>query len=51
LSINLNRKKTGITVDPGNVPVYLGRSARPALAVEQILLSKTCDTGIVGTSK
>ncbi|MCK5820981.1 MAG: aldehyde dehydrogenase family protein [Bacteroidales bacterium] len=36
---------------PGNVPVYLGRSADIPFAVDQILLSKTFDNGTVCASE
>jgi acetaldehyde dehydrogenase/alcohol dehydrogenase len=40
-----------IGIGPGNVPVYIGRSADAAFAVEQILLSKTFDNGTVCASE
>jgi acetaldehyde dehydrogenase/alcohol dehydrogenase len=40
-----------IGIGPGNVPVYIGRSADVAFAVEQILISKTFDYGTVCASE
>jgi len=40
-----------IGIGPGNVPVYIGRSADVAFAVEQIMLSKTFDHGTVCASE
>lgn len=40
-----------IGIGPGNVPVYIGRSADVAFAVEQILISKTFDNGTVCASE
>jgi len=40
-----------IGVGPGNVPVYIGKSANVAFAVEQILHSKTFDNGTVCASE
>ena len=40
-----------IGVGPGNVPVYVGKSADIPFAVEQILLSKTFDNGTVCASE
>lgn len=40
-----------IGIGPGNVPVYIGRSADVSFAVEQILLSKTFDHGTVCASE
>lgn len=38
-------------VGPGNVPVYIGKSADVPFAVEQIVLSKTFDNGTVCASE
>jgi acetaldehyde dehydrogenase/alcohol dehydrogenase len=38
-------------VGPGNVPVYIGKSADVPFAVEQILISKTFDNGTVCASE
>jgi len=40
-----------IGIGPGNVPVYIGRSADIPFAVEQIVLSKTFDYGTVCASE
>jgi acetaldehyde dehydrogenase/alcohol dehydrogenase len=40
-----------IGIGPGNVPVYIGRSADVRFAVEQIILSKTFDNGTVCASE
>lgn len=40
-----------IGVGPGNVPVYIGKSADVAFAVEQILLSKLFDNGTICASE
>ena len=40
-----------IGIGPGNVPVYIGRSADVSFAVDQILLSKTFDNGTVCASE
>jgi acetaldehyde dehydrogenase/alcohol dehydrogenase len=40
-----------IGIGPGNVPVYIGRSADVPFAVEQILVSKTFDNGTVCASE
>lgn len=40
-----------IGIGPGNVPVYIGRSADVPFAVEQIVLSKTFDYGTVCASE
>ena len=40
-----------IGIGPGNVPVYIGRSADVAFAVEQIFISKTFDFGTVCASE
>ncbi|MBN2542085.1 aldehyde dehydrogenase family protein [bacterium] len=40
-----------IGVGPGNVPVYIGKSADVPFAVEQIILSKTFDNGTVCASE
>ena len=40
-----------IGIGPGNVPVYIGRSADVAFAVEQILISKTFDNGTMCASE
>jgi len=40
-----------IGIGPGNVPVYIGRSADVPFAVEQILISKTFDYGTVCASE
>jgi len=40
-----------IGVGPGNVPVYIGKSANIAQAVDQILLSKTFDNGTICASE
>ena len=40
-----------IGIGPGNVPVYIGRSADVAFAVEQILISKVFDYGTVCASE
>ena len=40
-----------IGIGPGNVPVYIGKSADVPFAVEQILLSKTFDNGTVCASE
>ena len=40
-----------IGIGPGNVPVYIGRSADIPFAVEQIVLSKTFDNGTVCASE
>lgn len=40
-----------IGIGPGNVPVYIGRSADIPFAVEQIVLSKTFDHGTVCASE
>jgi len=40
-----------IGIGPGNVPVYVGRSADVPFAVEQIVLSKTFDYGTVCASE
>jgi len=40
-----------IGIGPGNVPVYIGRSADVPFAVEQIMLSKTFDHGTVCASE
>jgi acetaldehyde dehydrogenase/alcohol dehydrogenase len=40
-----------IGIGPGNVPVYIGRSADVPFAVDQILLSKTFDNGTVCASE
>jgi acetaldehyde dehydrogenase/alcohol dehydrogenase len=40
-----------IGIGPGNVPVYIGRSADVPFAVEQIVLSKTFDHGTVCASE
>jgi len=40
-----------IGIGPGNVPVYIGRSADVAFAVEQILMSKTFDNGTMCASE
>ncbi|UCF70807.1 MAG: aldehyde dehydrogenase family protein [candidate division WOR-3 bacterium] len=40
-----------IGIGPGNVPVYIGRSADVPFAVEQIVISKTFDNGTVCASE
>ena len=40
-----------IGVGPGNVPVYIGKSADVAFAVDQILLSKLFDNGTICASE
>ena len=40
-----------IGVGPGNVPVYIERTADPKFAVEQIIISKTFDNGTVCASE
>ena len=40
-----------IGVGPGNVPVYIGKSADVSFAVDQILLSKTFDNGTICASE
>jgi acetaldehyde dehydrogenase/alcohol dehydrogenase len=40
-----------IGVGPGNVPVFIGRTADVALAVDQIFLSKTFDNGTICASE
>jgi len=40
-----------IGVGPGNVPVYIGKSADIPFAVEQILISKTFDNGTICASE
>ncbi len=40
-----------IGVGPGNVPVFIERSADPEFAVEQILISKTFDNGTICASE
>jgi len=40
-----------IGVGPGNVPVYIGKSADVSFAVEQILLSKLFDNGTICASE
>ena len=40
-----------IGVGPGNVPVYIGKSADPEFAVEQIVRSKTFDNGTICASE
>lgn len=40
-----------IGIGPGNVPVYIGRSADIPFAIEQILVSKTFDYGTVCASE
>jgi acetaldehyde dehydrogenase/alcohol dehydrogenase len=40
-----------IGVGPGNVPVYIGKTAEVAFAVEQILLSKLFDHGTICASE
>jgi len=40
-----------IGVGPGNVPVFIEKSADPKFAVEQIILSKTFDNGTVCASE
>jgi len=40
-----------IGIGPGNVPVYIGRSADVPFAVEQIVMSKTFDYGTVCASE
>ncbi|UCD18820.1 MAG: aldehyde dehydrogenase family protein [candidate division WOR-3 bacterium] len=40
-----------IGIGPGNVPVYIGRSADVPFAVEQIVMSKTFDNGTVCASE
>ena len=40
-----------IGIGPGNVPVYIGKSADVPFAVEQILVSKTFDNGTVCASE
>ncbi|OGC42789.1 hypothetical protein A2Y85_07140 [candidate division WOR-3 bacterium RBG_13_43_14] len=40
-----------IGIGPGNVPVYIGRSADVPFAVDQILLSKTFDNGTICASE
>jgi len=40
-----------IGIGPGNVPVYIGRSADVPFAVDQILFSKTFDNGTVCASE
>ncbi|NQV18784.1 MAG: aldehyde dehydrogenase family protein [Armatimonadetes bacterium] len=40
-----------IGIGPGNVPVYIGKSANVPFAVEQIFLSKTFDNGTVCASE
>ncbi len=40
-----------IGIGPGNVPVYIGRSADIPFAVEQIIISKTFDNGTVCASE
>jgi acetaldehyde dehydrogenase/alcohol dehydrogenase len=40
-----------IGIGPGNVPVYIGRSADVPFAVDQILISKTFDNGTVCASE
>ena len=40
-----------IGVGPGNVPVYIGKSADVRFAVEQILLSKLFDNGTICASE
>lgn len=40
-----------IGIGPGNVPVYIGRSADVPFAIEQIVLSKTFDYGTVCASE
>lgn len=40
-----------IGVGPGNVPVYIGKSANISQAVDQILLSKTFDNGTICASE
>jgi acetaldehyde dehydrogenase/alcohol dehydrogenase len=40
-----------IGIGPGNVPVYVGRSADVSFAVDQIILSKTFDYGTICASE
>lgn len=40
-----------IGVGPGNVPVYISKTADPAFAVEQIIISKTFDNGTICASE
>ena len=40
-----------IGVGPGNVPVFIEKSANPKFAVEQIMISKTFDNGTVCASE
>jgi acetaldehyde dehydrogenase/alcohol dehydrogenase len=40
-----------IGVGPGNVPVYIGKSANVTFAIEQILLSKLFDNGTICASE
>jgi acetaldehyde dehydrogenase/alcohol dehydrogenase len=40
-----------VGVGPGNVPVYIGKSADPRFAVSQILLSKLFDNGTICASE
>ena len=40
-----------IGIGPGNVPVYIGRTADHEFAVEQIMLSKTFDNGTICASE
>jgi acetaldehyde dehydrogenase/alcohol dehydrogenase len=40
-----------IGIGPGNVPVYIGRTAELPFAVEQIFLSKTFDNGTICASE
>ena len=47
----LTASNPAIGIGPGNVPVYIGRSADVPFAVEQILLSKTFDHGTVCASE
>jgi acetaldehyde dehydrogenase/alcohol dehydrogenase len=55
-SVNLVREayrsgNPAIGVGPGNVPVYIGRTADIPFAVEQIFISKTFDNGTVCASE
>ena len=55
-SVNLVREayrsgNPAIGVGPGNVPVYIGRTADIPFAVEQIFVSKTFDNGTVCASE
>ncbi len=40
-----------IGIGPGNVPVYIGKSANIPFAVEQVIISKTFDNGTVCASE